>query len=241
VGQPFRLPPAFQPELRAPPYGICDNANVIQYRRLSALILGAWLGASILTDVAVTQNFQTVDRFLAAPGDPGTSDQIHQIGRPVMRSILRRNAAEENNWIFLNWERVELALAGGLFLLFLFADRPHKLALGITGLMLWIVFGEHFLLTPRITALGRIIDYLPPTDPDYKTFWIFHALYSGLDILKMLAGFVLGVRLTVRRRPDREQFAREYAALMPRKGAAAESAALREPILPAGNNMQGNK
>lgn len=190
---------------------------MIQYRRLSAFILGAWLGASILADVAVTQNFQAVDRFLASPGNPGTSDRLNEIGRARERVILRRNAAEENNWIFLNWERVELALGAGLFLLFLFGDRPQKLPLALSCAMFAIVAAEHFLLTPRITALGRVIDDLSQTDPEYGKFWVLHGFYSGLDLLKMLAGFILAARLAVRRRPDREQFAREYAALMPEK------------------------
>jgi len=46
---------------------------------------------------------------------------------------------------------------------------------------------------------------------------MLHGFYSGIDILKMLAGFVLAVRLAMRRRPDRELFAREYAATMPEK------------------------
>ena len=190
---------------------------MIQYRRLCALIVGAWLGASILADVAVTQNFQAVDRFLASPGNPETSQRLNAIGRARERIILRRNAAEENNWIFLNWERVELVVGGGLFLLFLFADRPQKLAMGLTAVMFVIVAVEHFLLTPRITDLGRIVDGLQSTDPQYKTFWVLHGFYSGLDILKMLLGLGLAGRLIFRKRPDREQFAREYEALMPQK------------------------
>jgi hypothetical protein len=190
---------------------------VIQYRRLSALLLGAWLGGSIITDVAVTQNFQAVDRFLEAPGNAGTSAQLNAIGRARERAILRRNAGEENNWIFLNWERVEFALGGGLFLLLLFGDRPQKATLALSLGMLVLVLAEHFLLTPTITGLGRIVDDLQTTDPEYKKFWMLHGFYSGIDILKMLAGFVLAVRLAMRRRPDRELFAREYAATMPEK------------------------
>jgi hypothetical protein len=196
---------------------VCDNAIVIQYRRLCALILGAWLGASILADVAVTQNFQAVDRFLASPGNPETSQRLNAIDRTQERIILRRNAAEENNWIFLNWERIELAVGGGLFLLLLFGDRPQKLAIGLTSAMFVIVAAEHFLLTPRITDIGRIVDGLQSTDPQYKTFWVLHGFYSGLDILKVLLGFALAGRLVFRKHPDREQFAREYEALMPQK------------------------
>ena len=184
---------------------------MIQYRRLSALVLGAWLGASVITDVAVTQNFQAVDRFLEAPGDHVTSARLNAIGRAQERLILRRNAAEENNWLFLNWERVEFFIGGGLFLLLLFGDRPQKLMLGLSLALILILGAEHFFLTPRITELGRTVDDLARTDPQYKTFWTLHGLYSGLDILKMLTTFAMAVNLTIRRKPDQEHFARQFS------------------------------
>ena len=187
---------------------------MIQYRSLTALLLGAWLGASILTDITVTQNFQTVDRFLEAPGNSVTSADLNAIGRARERMILRRNAGEENNWIFLNWERVEFAIGAGLFLLLVFGERLRKSMLALSLILLVIVAAEHFLLTSRITELGRIVDGLPGTAPEYKTFWRLHGFYSGLDILKMLAMFALAALLAVRRKTDREPFAREYATSM---------------------------
>jgi len=186
---------------------------VIQYRRLAALLLGAWLGASVLTDVAVTQNFQTVDRFLQQPGSVSASAALSAIGRDRERIILRRNAGEENNWIFMNWERVELAFGGLLFLILLFGERPQRLLLGLCAAMLLIVAAEHFLLTPLIVDLGRRVDDLPATDPDSKQFWMLHGIYSGLDILKMLVMGAFAVRLAIKRKPDPDYFAREYAAL----------------------------
>lgn len=188
---------------------------MIQYRRLAALLLGIWLGASILADVAVTQNFQTVDRFLATPGSVSTSAALHGIPRDRMRFILRRNAAEENNWIFLNWERVQVALGGLLFLLLLFGDRPQIMLMALCAAMILTVGVEHFALTPAITELGRRVEDLAPTDPGYKQFWTMHGLYSGLDILKMLMMVAFSARLVMKRKPDPNYFAKEYEASMP--------------------------
>jgi hypothetical protein len=188
---------------------------VIQSRRLSVLLLGAWLGASVLTDIAVTQNFQAVDRFLAAPGSAAASSELDSVGRPRLRAILRRNAGEENNWIFLNWERAEFAVGGLLFLLLFFEDRPHtgkqKTALALCLAMLSIVAIEHFFLAPKIVEAGRIIDDLPETSPERAQFWILHGAYSGLDILKMLVGFILAVSLTLRRKSDKKVLSPEYS------------------------------
>jgi len=210
----------------SPSQGVCDNCHVIQYRRLCALLLGAWLGASILTDVAVTQNFQAVDRFLQSPGDAGTSAQLNAIGQARERTILRRHAAEENNWIFLNWERVEFAIGGGLFLLFLVGGKPRRTTLALSLVLLGIVAAEHFLLTPAITGLGRIVDDLPATDPQYRKFWMLHGFYSGLDILKMLVGFVLAAALVMVSEPGHEALTGESAA-PPRQKAAMQGSATR--------------
>ena len=191
---------------------------MIHYRRLAALLLGAWLGASILTDVAVTRNFQAVDRFLETPGSVSTSSQLDELGRNRVRVILRRNAGEENNWIFENWERAEILLGTGLLLLLIFGGRPKKLMMGLCAGMLVIVLAEHFLLAPGIVDLGRRVDDLPATDPASKRFWMLHGVYSGMDILKMLLGFGLGARIAIRRKADPELFAREYAATPERGG-----------------------
>jgi hypothetical protein len=191
---------------------------VIQYRRLAALLLGIWLGASILADIAVTQNFRAVDRFLEAPGNASTSLALNRIGRDQSRVILRRNAGEENNWIFLNWERAEIALGGSLFLLLLFGDRPQMLSMALCLGMLAIVVAQHFFLDPMITELGRRVDDLQPNDPEVRKFWILHGFYSGLDILKMLAGFGFAVRLVFKRGADKEYIAREYAVSFPVEG-----------------------
>lgn len=185
---------------------------MIQYRRLAALLVGAWLGAGILADVAVTQNFQTVDRFLQKPGSVSTSAALREIPRTRERFILRRNAAEENNWIFLNWERTELVLGAGLFLLLVFGERPQRLMIAMCVALFVIVAAEHFFLTPLITDLGRKVDDLPANDPQSREFWILHGVYSGLDILKILVTAVFAVRLAIKRKPDPNHFVREYEA-----------------------------
>jgi hypothetical protein len=183
---------------------------VIRNRGFSALLPGAWLGASILTD-------RTVDRFLAAPGSVNASVRLNEIGRGRARLVLPPNAGEANNWILRNWERLEFALGGALFLLLLFGDRPQKSMRAVSLFLLAIVAAEHFLLTPRIVALGRVVDDLPPADPEYKTSRMLYGLHGMLDMLKSLTGCGLAARLVIRRKHDRDRFAREYAVSLPGK------------------------
>ena len=163
-----------------------------------------------MTDIAVTQNFQTVDRFLAAPGHPAISEALNRVGRDQQRAILRRNAAEENNFLFTNWERAELVLGSVLFLILIFGGRPQKLLLGLSLGMLVIVAVAHFLVTPPIVELGRVVEGLAADDPITKRFWVLHGVYSGLDILKMLLGAAFAFRLVVRPAADKDLFAKEY-------------------------------
>jgi hypothetical protein len=163
------------------------------------LTLGIWLGASILADVAVTQNFQAVDRFLSNPSTPAAAAQIDRTGRAAERALLRRNAAEENAWIFINWERAELALGVVLLFLLVAGGRAGKLLPTLCIAMIAMVAAEHFFLTDSINELGRRVDDLPASDPAVRRFWIMHGFYSGLDLLKLAVGFLLAASLTLQK------------------------------------------
>jgi hypothetical protein len=150
-------------------------ANVIQYRRLAALVVGIWLGAGVFADIAVTQNFATVDRFLAT--------RTGDMNRPAERLFLRRNAGEENNFLFANWELAELGIGAALLLV---VFRGGRVLMGLTVAMLAIVCVQHFYLSPEITELGR-------QEPVTAHFWMLHGIYSGIEILKLGLGAVLAL------------------------------------------------
>jgi hypothetical protein len=174
------------------------------------LIIGAWLAAGAFMDVAAIGNFRAVNRFLADPGVP-SAELIHNLGHENTRILLRRTAGESNAWLFEQWEWAQLGIGLSLLLVLLFGNRPPIFLIGLCLLMIAIVLAQRFFLTPVITALGRIIDFLPadPNLPDKKKFWAFHGAYSTVELVKFGLGLVIAGILVIRRQPDPQMFARE--------------------------------
>jgi len=153
-------------------------------------------------DMVATQNFRSVDRLLAAP-PAQLAERIQALGgRDLARVFLRYQAAELNRSYFDNWERAQIVLGAALFLVLLFGSPPNRLMLLLTLLMLGIVLGMHFYLTPEITRLGRVIDFVSPGTPSTERtrFWTFHGAYSACELVKFGLGTLLAVLLVRRRR-----------------------------------------
>lgn len=167
-------------------------------------VLGMWLGAGIFADLAVTRNFSTVDRFLVSPGSGTIASEIEKIGPERVRPILRRNAGEENNSIFEDWESAELAIAAVLIGLLFIGGKPSPQLLSMVGLMLAIVAVQRFYLSPQVADLGRQIADLSPKDPLNQRFWTFHGIYSGTEMAKLLIGLATAVYLSLRRKKEAE-------------------------------------
>jgi len=174
----------------------------MHFRRFAALLLGFWLAGCVFMDMVATQNFRSVDRLLAAP-PPQIVERVQAMGgRDLARVFLRYQASELNRAYFDNWERAQIVLGLVLFLVLLFGTPPNRLMLLFTLLMLGIVVAMHFYLTPEITRLGRIIDFVAPgtPSPDRSRFWKFHGAYSACELIKFGLGTVLAVLLVRRRR-----------------------------------------
>jgi len=183
---------------------------LIQFRRLAALLIGAWLAGSLLMDVAAIANFSSIDRFLSDPGIQ-SAELIHGAGHDTVRTLMRRGAAEASGWLFEQWEWVQIITGLALLLVFIFGSRPPKIPMALCIFMLGIVLVERFALTPSIVRLGRIVDFLSPgeSSPDRKLFEMYHSAYTALDLVKLVSGFAISAILIIRTRPDPQMFARE--------------------------------
>ncbi len=187
-------------------YGSETMKAVFGNRRFACLALGMWLGAAGLVDLAVTQNFATVDRFIESPGSAEATAHVNLLGPKAVRYLLRRNAAEENAWIFEIWEWAQMVIAPAFFFLILFGERPPKLVLILVPVMFAIVLVQRFALTPNIVSLGRELEEIPANElyknPIAGKFWLLHGFYSGFELAKLAIGLGTGFRLMIRRSSD---------------------------------------
>lgn len=175
--------------------------------RLVSFVLGAWLSGGLFMAWVATQNFRGVDRLLgqtnpAARLDVRTLDDPANSGPGATRLLLRYQVSEQNRFYFESWEIAQLVLGTLLFFFLLFGTREDKYILaGVLVLLVLTALGR-FLLTPEITALGRSLDFVPPTaeTTERSRFWLMHNIYSGGELAKWVILILLAGRLVVGRR-----------------------------------------
>jgi preprotein translocase subunit SecG len=177
--------------------------------RIAALLLGVWLGGCLFMDTVATQNFRSVDRMLTAP-TAQMKERIQVLGgHDAARALLRYQASEQNRQYFATWESTQIALGLLLILMLVVAGQRDRVTLWLAALMLCVALVMHFLLTPEIIRLGRAMDFAPAGRPSGEStrFWIFHGVYSALELIKLGWGVALGVWLVLPRKKPQQMTA----------------------------------
>jgi hypothetical protein len=153
-------------------------------RRMASFFLGLWLGASLFMAWTANQNLKSVDRLLSRE-DPVATLNLKPLGDHGS-TILRYTASEQNRWHRAKWETIQV-IAGGVFLLtMLFGSREDKfILLGFLVLIL-VVLLQKYLISPELTALGRLTDFAPTNEPspDRNRFWVVQTAYTGVEMGK---------------------------------------------------------
>jgi len=173
----------------------------MHFRRMACLLLGGWLTGGLFMASVATQNFRSVDRLLAKPAAPARV-QVEKLGQDSARALLRYQVAEQNRLYFETWGIVETVIGFALLLILLFGSTETNFTLLLALLMLLIAVIQRFVLTPEIVILGRVIDFVPAAlpSPERSHFWMMHATYSSIEVLKWGLGCVLTARLLFRRK-----------------------------------------
>ncbi len=166
---------------------------------LAVVVLSAWIMSTLCMWFAATQSFHTVDRVMQSPA-PQLAEITKPLGEESTRMVLRHMAAEINRSVFWGYGALQIAMGAILFLL-VWKQKPRShLDVGVVATMLALSIILTIVITPWIVSLGRSIDFLPrnPPPPVMPRFWALHGSFTGLDGVKMLAGFALLLRWILR-------------------------------------------
>lgn len=154
-------------------------------RRLVSALLAMWLAGSLFMAGVATANFRIADEvFRTQVFELIRTSEL--LGSPLMRQVLRYEASEMNRFYFESWEAIQMGLGAALLLPIIFGKLRRYLAVTVV-VMLALVAAQHWVLTPRLTSLGRLFDFADPGSllTERSQFRTLHNLYTGIELAKM--------------------------------------------------------
>lgn len=171
----------------------------MRHASIIALLLGLWIGGSLLIFGVVGYSFPGVvgaierNEKLAERVDFDPHDEVKK-----KESVLWVYTGEQNRAYFQGWNLAQLFL-GGLTLLLSFFLVPRRSLWVVLLLALVLVAVMRFYLTPEIVTLGRTLDFVPRATepPGMGKFNTLHQVYTYLDATKVLL-LGIGAFLTIR-------------------------------------------
>lgn len=172
----------------------------MSFQRLVCILVGAWIAGSLFMGWVAAENFNSVERLLNDPA-AGAAGAIKQLGYHEVRQFLRYQVAEQNRFYFEHWELTQMFLGTLIFGILLFATKSGRYTLALPLAMLTLVALAHFLITPRIASLGRLLDFMPSNTLalDEMRFRASHRTYAAIEAIKIALGVGLSAALVASR------------------------------------------
>lgn len=151
------------------------------------LLLGAWLGGSIMMGAVTAYHFGGFASLFER--NPKLAEQAGFAVDDVSAkksSLLWVHSSELNRVFFEVWNQAQIAL-GLLALLLALASRQRKIQITLLVVATAIVALSHILLEPRIVELGRQLDFMPrePVPPIWADFQRLHGIYFSLEVVRL--------------------------------------------------------
>jgi hypothetical protein len=169
-------------------------------RALLILVLGIWLGGSLIMGGVVSYNFAGFeDLFTRNPAlaeragfDPADTEA-------KKTSLLWVHASELNRVFFHAWNLAQLVL-GALAVVLALAARARWLPVTLLALAVCVVAYVHLGIEPQVVDLGRQLDFLPrtPPPPMVEPFQRLHGLYFSAELLRLALVALAAIHLIVR-------------------------------------------
>ena len=140
-------------------------------RTAIAILLGGWLLGTLLLGGVASENFFMIDRLISSSTHPSFQKDVAQLPPGEARTMMRYLSSELNRFYFGVGGWVELILGVLVLGLAVAGLRQRKFILGFS-LMLAIVALMVLNITPKITQVGRSLDFVPrqPSPPGMAEF-----------------------------------------------------------------------
>jgi hypothetical protein len=155
------------------------------------LLLGVWLGGSVILGAVVAYNFSGFDDlFNRNPKLQERAGFAPDDTNAKKSSLLWVHSSELNRVFFEVWNRTQVVL-GTLAVLLAVWGRTGRLPLVLLVAATMVVGLIHLVLEPQIVELGRQLDFVPrePPPPVLKDFKRYHEIYFAIEIMRF--GLVL--------------------------------------------------
>jgi hypothetical protein len=177
-------------------------------RRLASFFLGLWLGASLFMAWVSSQNLKEIDRLLSGE-NPVARLNLKPLGTEGV-AILRYTASEQIRWYYGKWETIQLVGGGAFLLIMLFGSREDYFILLGLLVLVGIVILQKFLITPELTALGRMTDFPQNFQaPEANRYGVVRTAHWGVEAAKWaLMLFLTGQMVFSRKRSGRSRDSR---------------------------------
>lgn len=196
----------------------------MHYRRLASFVLGAWIASSVLL-VVLMNRVRDVDPWLQSP-PPEMSRAVEELKPAQARIVLRWQAWDQERKVGYWWGAAQLILGPLSAWLLLLSTRVSRVAIGAMVSMVVLACFSSFAVLPELTYSGRALDLASGWSADRVRYLLLHALYLGMEGLKVLLGTGVGIYLFTYHSTRVRSTASEFKALaMPSTGGRQKSEA----------------
>lgn len=166
-------------------------------RRFACFVLGLWLGGGLLVAWLTSVNLQVADH-LVSNANPAARLELKALG-PNSRALLRYQASEENRRYYRIWGSAQIILGFAFFALMLFGSRESKYLLGGILVLIVLTVFELALVTPALTAQGRLQDFAPAVSAERNRYWVLESSYWAIEGVKWLLTVLLAGQMVFSR------------------------------------------
>jgi hypothetical protein len=168
-------------------------------RRLASLLIGAWLLGSLLTSFVITPAMPRQTEAIVAAPPSAVAKDIEDLGIDVARLMLKYQASEAVRFVHEIWGIIQLGIAASLLATVTFTAHRSRFLVIAALVMAALACLQVLYLEPTLRATGRHLDFLPLSAHSLErdTNHNFQVWAEVLELIKLLAGFVLAGRLVI--------------------------------------------